>query len=64
MNRKLKNALLIVLTIIGLIGVLIPFIYWVNNPELTEMQLFLKWWWIYIIIFGDFSLVSYLINKK
>ena len=28
--------------------VFIPLIYWIRNPELTKIQIFIEWWWLYV----------------
>ena len=39
-------------TIFGLmaLGMLVPLVYWGFHPEMTEMQVFLKFGWVYIIV--------------
>jgi len=47
MNKKVRLLLIILLYLIGLVPMLLVLIYWGLNPHLTEMQLFLGFWWIY-----------------
>ena len=44
--RKVK---LILLAIIFLICTFAPFVYWLLNPELTQIQIFIKFWWVMLI---------------
>ena len=47
-----KNIKIFIKALTGVIGVsvfVLLFIFWVNNPILTEMQIFLKFWWAYIV---------------
>jgi len=34
---------------ITVIMILTPFVWWVANPSFSQMQVFLKWWHVYII---------------
>jgi hypothetical protein len=53
-----------IVCIIALIGLfLTPGIYWLFNPELTQMQLFFKFWWVYAIGLV-LALILYLTDKK
>lgn len=48
--EKLKGFFGALLILAGILTcVLYPFGYWVLNPSLTEMQLFLKFWWIWTL---------------
>jgi cytochrome b subunit of formate dehydrogenase len=55
-----KFIWILVLIICGLV-IFIPFVYYLQNPELTEMQIFLKFWWMDLaaVIIG----VILLLNK-
>lgn len=33
-------------------GVFIPLLYWVKHQELTQIQVFLKMWWVLLLIIG------------
>jgi hypothetical protein len=35
-----------------IILILYPLGYWGFNSHLTEMQIFLKFWWLYLIVVG------------
>ena len=43
-KRKKLSYILFVITIIAIIS---PIAYWIKNPELTEMQMLLKFWYAY-----------------
>ena len=45
MREKLFKILL---AIIIIIMVIIPNVYWISNPELSSMQLLIKFWWLYL----------------
>ena len=31
-------------------GLFIPFVDWIKHPELSQMQIFIKWWWLWAIM--------------
>ena len=33
---------------VGLLYFFSPMVYWVKNPELTQMQLFIECWWQFL----------------
>jgi hypothetical protein len=46
----MKNKILnIVILIIGAIAVLYPYIVWFNKPTITTMEIFVMYWWMYMI---------------
>lgn len=47
-KKALHNVFYFLLCAVICLAVLIPFIYWIRHPELTEMQVFLEWWWLYV----------------
>ena len=60
-----NNKLLFVIGGIGFIIMIYPSIYWMQNPELTQMQVFLEFWWLYAILFACFgTIVAYFTLKK
>jgi hypothetical protein len=47
----------------GSILIMIPFVLWIKYPELTSMQVFIKYWPYWLI--GSIDLIAQnLINKK
>lgn len=40
------------LQFLGLAAAGFPFYIWIRHPELTEMQIFLAYWWLYLVVFG------------
>jgi len=48
----MRNKIGIALQLIGLAVAGFPVYIWVRHPELTEMQVFLSYWWLYLIAFG------------
>ena len=48
----MRNKIGIALQLIGLAVACFPVYIWVRHPELTEMQVFLSYWWLYLIAFG------------
>jgi len=48
MKRKLGYILLI---IFGSTPVVVSFTYWILNPHLTQMEVFLELWWLFLIPF-------------
>ena len=54
-----NNILNIILIIVGIITTIIPFVYWITHPELTQMQIFLKFWWVYAISIGSILFTRY-----
>ena len=53
MNEDWKNILIIAFIIITLGGIISIFILWYNEPELTTMQMIMKYWNVYAIAFGS-----------
>lgn len=55
--KTIKAALLV----IALAILMVPGGYALMHPELTQTQLFIKFWWVGIIgaTFGSFALVDY-----
>ena len=47
--KKFGDILVWVIFGLMVIIMLSPLVYWVFNPELTQMQVLLKFWWVYII---------------
>lgn len=47
--KKLIAIIRFILIAISIISMMIPFIYWTINPELTQMQVWLKYWWVFVI---------------
>jgi len=47
--KTIKENFKIIVAIICLIGICYPLIVNFKNPEITQMQLFLKFWWFYLI---------------
>lgn len=47
--KSLKENLKLIVAFICLIAMCYPVIYNFNNPEITKMQLFLKFWWLYLV---------------
>lgn len=45
----LKTILLVFFGIVALIFIAIPLVYWFKHPELTKMQIFLKFWIEYVL---------------
>lgn len=45
----MKIIRVILLSIAG-ISVFIPFVYWLLHPELTGIQVFVKYWWLIVIV--------------
>lgn len=45
----MKKAAGIILLTAGIISLFWPTWYWFNTPELTEMQIFLEFWWLILI---------------
>ena len=51
--EKLKTILLIIVLIIGVICTFVPAIYWAMHPQLTYMQIFLKLWWVILLVISS-----------
>lgn len=49
MKAKLNRLMIYVCAITFIISFSIPFIYWINNPELSQMEVFLHCWWNLLI---------------
>lgn len=47
--KKIKNKFRIILLIICLLGICYPLTINFINPEITQMQLLIKYYWIYIL---------------
>ncbi len=48
MNTNIRFILAILATVALTVFALLPLPYWAAHPELTQMQIFLKWWWAYL----------------
>lgn len=35
-----------IMIVAGLLLFLLPLVYWMKNPELTQMQIFIECWWL------------------
>ena len=51
-NLKLKTLVGIACTTVATLGMAIPLIYWIFNPELTAMQSILKFWYMIPLVIG------------
>lgn len=51
-NMNFKEIFKWSILFILIILVIIPLVYWGFNAELTKMQIFLKFWWLYLIVIG------------
>ena len=60
---KARKVIARSLEILSLAIAIIPIIIWIRNPEMTEMQIFLSYWWIYLICLGVFG-VSIIVRKR
>ena len=61
--KTLRNTIYILLTAVFVVCILTPFVYWTINPELTQMQVFIKFWWVMLIgiaaaIFGAIPILN------
>lgn len=49
-----------ILVVISIIALIYSTTYWIKNPELSEMQMLLKFWWAYgitlVCVMGVFLL--------
>lgn len=50
MNKIIEYFCYALLCTVLLFSVGVPMVYWYNNPETTQMQLTIKFWWSYIPI--------------
>lgn len=46
---RFKKILGIVTFTLGIISALAPMLYWIMNPELTQMVIFIKFWWLLLL---------------
>jgi len=51
---KTKLFVLAILALLSLIGMMYPVVYWFINSELTKMELFKEFWWLYLVCGGVF----------
>ena len=58
MMKNKKTIIFVILGVIAFIVMLYPSIYWMQNPTLTQMQVFLEFWWLYGILFGSYGLFA------
>lgn len=58
--KFIDSILLLVIKVIaitfGVFMLLVPVLYWVKNPEMTEMEIFIKFW--HFLIIGFFTVVA------
>lgn len=66
MKRKIKNRIAIIIYLIILIASFIPLIFWLFNPELTAMQIFIQFKWLYfpILVIWFIYIILGIKNKK
>jgi len=57
--RKSKEIVFWVVFGLMVLVTVLPLIYWGFHPEMTEMQVFLKFWWVYL-----FTILLYIPLKK
>jgi hypothetical protein len=69
-KKKLKTLIdksLVVINVLVIIFILFaslyPTIYWFSNPELTSMEIFIEFWWLYLILLGSYFTYSYFYHK-
>jgi len=61
MNKyKVRTIIGRVLCAIGIIAFLYPIAYNAYHPEITRMQILLKFWWTYIVALGVTVLGAYI----
>ena len=48
LSPKGEAGLWVLGALIGAISMFIPMIWWMFNPEFTSMQIFYKFWYIYV----------------
>jgi hypothetical protein len=44
----MKKIIYLLIPILFIVALVVPTIYWYMNPELTKMQVFQEWWWLYV----------------
>jgi hypothetical protein len=49
MIKKFRNIIMLLLLAIVVSGIVSMFVYWAMNPEMTEMQVFIELWWVWVI---------------
>ena len=59
MIKKYREIIVWIIAIISIACGVVPLIYWLYNPELTYMEIILKFWYIYPI-----AAITYIINNK
>lgn len=62
--KVLHIILHVFLLLVFAISVLAPFVYWIMNPELTQMQVLIKFWWVFLIGISYAVLDIIIINRK
>lgn len=51
---KTRVVMLAILALLSLIGLMCPLGYWFINSELTRMELFKEFWWLFLVGGGVF----------
>ena len=59
--RKIFNLFEIIVFTSVFVLIAFIFYYWIKHPYLTEMQMFLKFWYCYII---EILLIAFIIYKE
>lgn len=62
MNEKLKSYVMSGLAIAVIFSIIYPIVFWVRNPELTQIQVLFKIWWDIPLGLGSALLFYKLIN--
>lgn len=53
------KLLKILIWTLDIVFLAIPFIYWMHHPELTYMEMLLKFWWAYSLsLFAVFAIIG------
>jgi len=62
-NLKPLTVIVVIVIIIILFLIMIPIVFWFNNPELTQMQMVIKFWPLYLVDVALALIIRILIDK-
>jgi hypothetical protein len=52
LQKKARYFLYTLLAVVFAFGILTPMVYWIKHPELSQMQVFIEWWWLWLMMLG------------
>ena len=64
LQKIVRYFLYTLLAVVFLISLVTPFVDWIRHPELSQMQVFLKWWYLWIAMIVSGVLTMFTVNNR